>query len=193
MRFRLLTQAAVAVTAFSAFAGSVSSVVASEQKIWTYTPAFLPVTEAGMSAVSAHGSVRLQELLRAGGGTQSAHLESPDYVHRVNNSSGETSGDSLSDPGAAGMDVSNVLEDLMASLPNFLNLDFKIIGIKYRPGEEVVTLGNDGAIYIAFPETVEQVSIEKLNVGGGDGPPLGDINMYDLSFHRDSVIRVQGE
>jgi hypothetical protein len=167
--------------------------MASDQESWAYTPAFLPVSEADMSAVSAHGSVRLQELLRAGEGTQPAHLESPDYVTRVSASSGEIAGDSLSDLSTAGVNVANVLDDLLAALPDLLDMDFKIVGIKYRPGEEVVTLGNDGAIYIAFPETVEQVSIEKLNVSGGDGPPLGDINMYDLSFHRDSKIRIQGE
>src|SRR5690554_1301692 len=84
--------------------------LASEQENWSYTPAFLPVSEAGMSAVSAHGSVRLQELLRAGGGTQPAHLESPDYVTRVSASSGEVSGDSLADLGTAGVDVDNVLD-----------------------------------------------------------------------------------
>lgn len=191
MRFRLLTQAAV--SALAVFAGSMPVAMASDQESWAYTPAFLPVSEADMSAVSAHGSVRLQELLRAGEGTQSAHLESPDYVTRVSASSGEIAGDSLSDLSTAGVNVANVLDDLLAALPDLLDMDFKIVGIKYRPGEEVVTLGNDGAIYIAFPETVEQVSIEKLNVSGGDGPPLGDINMYDLSFHRDSKIRIQGE
>lgn len=162
MRFRLLTQAGAVASAFAVFAVSSPMALASEQENWSYTPAFLPVSEAGMSAVSAHGSVRLQELLRAGGGTQPAHL---------------------ADLGTAGADVANVLEDLLASLPDLLDMDFKIVGIKYRPGEEVVTLGSDGAIHVAFPETVDLVSIENLNVGGGDGPPLGDIKLYDLSFH----------
>jgi len=193
VRFRLLTQAGAVASAFAVFAVSSPMALASEQENWSYTPAFLPVSEAGMSAVSAHGSVRLQELLRAGGGTQPAHLESPDYVTRVNAPSGEVSGDSLADLGTAGVDVANVLEDLLASLPDLLDMDFKIVGIKYRPGEEVVTLGSDGAIHVAFPETVDLVSIENLNVGGGHGPPLGDIKLYDLSFHRDSRIRIQGE
>lgn len=190
MRLRLIKHAAMALVTI---AGSGPLVMASEQTAWTYTPAFLPVSESGMSAVSAHGSVRLQELLRAGGGTQSAQTDSPDYVLKIAPAASGDGSAALDNSGAPTAEVTDVLNDLLASLPDLLDLDFTIENVRYRPGEEVVSLGQDGAIYVKFPESVGRVGIENLRVGSGETPPLGDINLYDMTFHKDSSIRIQGE
>lgn len=179
-RRKLFSTAVLSALAVAPFSSSHAQT--SDDSTWTYTPAFLPVSESGLSAVSAHGSIRLQQLIETGG-TLPGQIDAPEYTLKP-------AGGGIDQGAVKGGDI---LQELMGSLPNILDLDFEIIGTQYRKGEQVVTIGQDGAIQVAFPERVERISIENLRVSDSESATLGDITMHDLSFHRDSRIRIHGE
>ncbi|HLV78497.1 MAG TPA: hypothetical protein VKY53_11285 [Marinobacter sp.] len=179
MKIRLLSQA----TVLAAMVVAAPVTQASDDKDWDYTPAFLPVTEPGLASVAAHGSLSLQNLLLAGGGTRFSQLETPGSVRLIRPDSND---------GPAAAQVAQVLHELLEPLPNLFDMDFDIAGIRYRPDEQVVTLDARGAIHVRFPETVDRVSLRNVQVGGRSTPPLGDFHMYNLSFHEDSFIRIVG-
>src|SRR5690554_8023789 len=76
VKIRLLSQA----TVLGAMVVAAPVTQASDDKDGDYTPAFLPVTEPGLTSVAAHGSLSLQNRLLAGGRTRFSQLQTPGPV-----------------------------------------------------------------------------------------------------------------
>ena len=131
---------------------------------------FKPMTDAEMSGVTGQAGAEIFE--------QFAQV-----------SSMTTTADSTGELGLAqpdGVETLKFAANLFVPVLNFLDSELTVSGVHYGNNQPRLSVANDGAVTVAFPERIEQIRMDNIRVMGSD-QSMGNIIVSDLRFHDTSM------
>lgn len=135
---------------------------------------FKPMTDAEMSGVTGQAD--------AGLFGQFAQVSS------VAATAGNEGGSELAEPDA--VETLKFAANLFVPVLNFLDSELTVSGVHYSNDQPRLSIGNDGAVTVAFPERIDQIRMDNIRVMGS-GQSMGNIIVSDLRFHGGTSMTIR--